>query len=88
MDSYETADIEKQPEIIMGKRRTRLMAETTAKKLYPDRNLIELGDGRYVIYKKLLIATGGKPRQAEFMKNVPESLSHKVTTYRTVRSSL
>ena len=65
--------------------KARMIFNTKAKKLYPDRNLVELEDGRYVIYKKVLLATGSSPSIPPFAKSVPSSLRSKVSVFRNVR---
>ncbi|EPZ31585.1 Pyridine nucleotide-disulfide oxidoreductase-like protein 4 [Rozella allomycis CSF55] len=61
---------------------TKLILGREAVKMHPDRNLIELNDGSYIIYQKLLIATGGSPRNPEFLQNLSPTTMEKVSMYR------
>jgi NADPH-dependent 2,4-dienoyl-CoA reductase/sulfur reductase-like enzyme len=76
-DNYETKNIHDP-----SADKARLLMGAQAKKLYPDRNIVELEDGRYVIYKKLLLATGATPILPDFASNLPASISSKVSVFR------
>ena len=67
------------------RRKVRFLGKSKAVKLVPERNAIELEDGRYILYKKLLIATGGQPKRPEFAQDLSNGIQSKVSFFRNVR---
>lgn len=47
--------------------------------------VLELDDGRTVMFDKLLLATGGRPKSLPVFDNAEEAVRERVIRYRTVR---
>jgi programmed cell death 8 (apoptosis-inducing factor) len=80
---YETEDILNPCPKKKNSRKVRLMTKCTASKLFPEKRVVQLDDGRFVVYKELLIATGGRPKTLPIIRDHPE-IHEKVSTFRTV----
>jgi apoptosis-inducing factor 1 len=60
------------------------LPNTTVQEVNPEMQVLFFVRGA-VQYGKVLIATGGSPRTLDFMKNLPSSLTKKVTTFRGIQ---
>ena len=61
-----------------------LLSGRRAVRLNVEDQVLTLDNGQQVRYGKLLLATGGVPRQLSMVKALPAEVQKRVTTYRTV----
>lgn len=62
--------------------RAKIITGCAVQKLDVDRKVIHLENGHRLAYGKVLIATGGTPKTLPLVKDLPEDIRSKVTTYR------
>jgi programmed cell death 8 (apoptosis-inducing factor) len=64
--------------------KVKLLTGVAATNLDVDRKVLHLANGKRLAYGKILLATGGVPKELPLTKDLPEDIKSKITTFRRV----